>query len=299
MTDVFISYASNDVAHAESLASQLEDLGFDVWWDRELAGEDLDKVIRQQIQDANCVVVIWTENSASSPWVRGEATMAQHQKKLIAAHPAGFDIIERPIQFLYLQSIELANIEKLERAINRFRPAAEDEDVEQDADGGEVPSIDEENDIDTLWEESKGDDPGPGIVASTKIIELYQDVEATEDIAAAYHNRAMHYEKHDDLDRAILDYTWAIDHDGNDADYYIMRAGAYLKKKKPIAATKDLSSALDLRSDARTLERRGDVYAERGYFNEAAIDYEQALSLAPNKKGLRSKLAKMRNKLHK
>ena len=41
MPDLFLSYARQDVKHAETLARLLEDAGLSVWWDHRLvAGEN-------------------------------------------------------------------------------------------------------------------------------------------------------------------------------------------------------------------------------------------------------------------
>jgi hypothetical protein len=45
------------------------------------------------------VIVIWSADSAASPWVRDEARRAARQKKLITVHVPGFDPAQVPLGF--------------------------------------------------------------------------------------------------------------------------------------------------------------------------------------------------------
>ena len=78
MTDVFISYASEDRERARTLASSLETKGWSVWWDRRIiAGRTFDQVIEQELETAKCVVVLWSKDSIASEWVKNEAAPRQ------------------------------------------------------------------------------------------------------------------------------------------------------------------------------------------------------------------------------
>jgi len=73
MSDIFISYASADREHARVLAQQLERLGWSVWWDRDIqAGKTFAGVIESEIDRARCVIVLWSNASVGSRWVRDE-----------------------------------------------------------------------------------------------------------------------------------------------------------------------------------------------------------------------------------
>jgi hypothetical protein len=64
MTDVFISYASEDRTRAKKLAEALEAKGFSVWWDRNIiAGQTYDVVIERELETATSVVVLWSKHS--------------------------------------------------------------------------------------------------------------------------------------------------------------------------------------------------------------------------------------------
>jgi hypothetical protein len=77
MADIFISYATVDRPFARRLADALEACGWSVWWDhRSLrGGQHFDRVIEEAIRDAKVVVVVWSQASVESGWVRDEATL--------------------------------------------------------------------------------------------------------------------------------------------------------------------------------------------------------------------------------
>lgn len=53
MTDVFISYASEDREHAALLADALNRRGWSVWWDRKIGiGESFDHAIERALEAA-------------------------------------------------------------------------------------------------------------------------------------------------------------------------------------------------------------------------------------------------------
>ena len=73
MADIFISYARRDRGIAKQLASSLTVRGYQVWWDTELVGsDDFRDVIFDELTLAKAVIVIWSENSVSSKFVRDE-----------------------------------------------------------------------------------------------------------------------------------------------------------------------------------------------------------------------------------
>jgi TIR domain/Protein of unknown function (DUF1566) len=97
MTDVFISYASEDRERARKLASALEAQGWSVWWDRKIiAGQSFDQVIEHELETAKSVVVLWSKNSISSEWVKNEAAVAAERGVLV---PALIDSVKLPLEF--------------------------------------------------------------------------------------------------------------------------------------------------------------------------------------------------------
>lgn len=62
MADIFFSYASEDRECLEPLVLALEAAGWNVWWDREIpAGPRFDQVIQEEIANASCVMMAWSE----------------------------------------------------------------------------------------------------------------------------------------------------------------------------------------------------------------------------------------------
>ncbi|MGE0596061.1 MAG: TIR domain-containing protein [Hyphomonadaceae bacterium] len=97
MADVFISYASEDRARVRPLAEALQERGFSVWWDRSLAaGHDYASVIERELKNAKAVIVVWTQSSAMSTFVRDEAGRARDQGRLI---PVSLDAVQLPLGF--------------------------------------------------------------------------------------------------------------------------------------------------------------------------------------------------------
>jgi hypothetical protein len=97
MSDIFISYARADRAKAETLAHALEQQGWSVWWDFQiLPGESFSRVIETAIEDAKCVVVLWSKTSVSSEWVQNEASEGARRGILI---PALIEDVKIPLGF--------------------------------------------------------------------------------------------------------------------------------------------------------------------------------------------------------
>ncbi len=107
MSDIFISYASGDRQKAQMIWWSLRDRGFSVWWDREiLAGERFDRAIDDALDEAKCVLVLWSRRSVGSDWVQEEATRGRSRGVLI---PVRIDDVDIPLGFSRLQSADLAD----------------------------------------------------------------------------------------------------------------------------------------------------------------------------------------------
>ncbi|MCB1928092.1 MAG: toll/interleukin-1 receptor domain-containing protein [Rhodocyclaceae bacterium] len=106
MSDVFLSYAREDQAMAESLARALEAKGLTVWWDRHIvAGHTFDEVIERELDSAGSVIVLWSAASVGSEWVRSEASTAAERGVLI---PVSIDGQRPPLEFRRKQTVSLA-----------------------------------------------------------------------------------------------------------------------------------------------------------------------------------------------
>ncbi|MCG6873984.1 MAG: toll/interleukin-1 receptor domain-containing protein [Betaproteobacteria bacterium] len=105
MSDIFISYASVDRDRARELATQLERLGWSVWWDRQIqAGKTFAGVIESEIDCCRCVIVLWSRASVDSRWVRDEANEGLKREALV---PVFIEPVDPPLGF---RSIHAANL---------------------------------------------------------------------------------------------------------------------------------------------------------------------------------------------
>jgi hypothetical protein len=89
MSDIFISYAREDLTAAQRLAEALEGHGWSVWWDRRiLPGKDFEKVIEAKLDASRCVVVIWSKAAVDSHFVRDEAAEGMRRNILVPVCPS-------------------------------------------------------------------------------------------------------------------------------------------------------------------------------------------------------------------
>lgn len=119
MVDVFLSYSRADKDRAQEIVDLLSAEGWDIWWDPEIvAGSDMDDYIADRLDSARCVVVLWSENSVKSRWVRGEARIAADRGILV---PARIGRAQPPIDLRAIQTIDLVrnndNINDLIRGV--------------------------------------------------------------------------------------------------------------------------------------------------------------------------------------
>src|SRR3984893_7924478 len=104
MSDIFISYAREDRDKAKTLAALFQQQDWSVWWDRSIPpGRSFDEVIEEALGAAKCVVVLWSKNSASSDWVKGEAAEGLRRKILV---PVRIDSANVPLEFRRLQTVD-------------------------------------------------------------------------------------------------------------------------------------------------------------------------------------------------
>ena len=107
MSDIFISYAREDQARAERLAHAFEELGWSTFWDRRIPpGSTWEEYIGKELEEARCIIVLWSAESVNSHWVRDEAAEARDRKILIPV------VIENgvrpPMGFRQIQTADLS-----------------------------------------------------------------------------------------------------------------------------------------------------------------------------------------------
>lgn len=106
MSDIFISYASEDKGRVQALARALEGKGWSVWWDRRIpAGKSFDEVIHEALKTARSVVVVWTNTSVKSTWVKNESRSGLRRNILFPVML--LDEVEIPLEFEHLQAAHL------------------------------------------------------------------------------------------------------------------------------------------------------------------------------------------------
>jgi formylglycine-generating enzyme required for sulfatase activity len=105
MSDIFLSYASEDLPRVGSLIRALERRGWSVWWDRTiLPGRTFDQVIEEALDAARCVIVVWSQHSVNSDWVKTEAAEGARRRILV---PVLLDEVRIPLEFRRIQAARL------------------------------------------------------------------------------------------------------------------------------------------------------------------------------------------------
>ena len=84
MADVFISYARSDRKRIEPIAHRLNELGYQVWWDRGIVpGSAFLDDINRELDQARCVLVAWSKHSHASDWVAAESLRGLETDRLV------------------------------------------------------------------------------------------------------------------------------------------------------------------------------------------------------------------------
>src|SRR5436190_23148449 len=92
MAQIFIAYKRDDIDtnRAATVRKALEALGVSVFIDREIGqranhAQDYQHVIEQELATVDAVLVLWTEASCKSVYVRAEATKGLDREVLVTA----------------------------------------------------------------------------------------------------------------------------------------------------------------------------------------------------------------------
>jgi TolB-like protein/Tfp pilus assembly protein PilF len=104
---IFLSYAHGDRAKARRLAELLQQSGYVVWWDALIeGGTRYARSIDEALQAADAVLVLWSQRSIESDWVRDEAAQGRDRHRLV---PLSLDGTLPPLGFRQIQAIDLAH----------------------------------------------------------------------------------------------------------------------------------------------------------------------------------------------
>ena len=102
---LFISYSRADQPAALPLIAGLERQGYAVWWDGLLEGGDnFLPTTQAALENADAVVVLWSQTSIDSHWVRDEATVGRDRRRLV---PLSIDGALPPLGFRQFQVIDI------------------------------------------------------------------------------------------------------------------------------------------------------------------------------------------------
>jgi hypothetical protein len=133
VSDIFISYAIEDLDRIKPLVKALEEVGWSVWWDRSmLPGSRWQRVLRDAIKAAKCIMVAWSESSINSEWVEVEAEEGRRRGILV---PVLIDDVAPPFPFGGFQAARLVewtgsitnlDFHNLQRALSNVLSGAED-----------------------------------------------------------------------------------------------------------------------------------------------------------------------------
>ena len=103
--DIFVSYAREDKHRVAPLVEAFRRDGWKVFWDLETPfGRSWMDVIGRELDNCRAVIVIWTNKSVTSQYVKEEAITAKNHGKLL---PVLFDDVEPPFPFSALQAADL------------------------------------------------------------------------------------------------------------------------------------------------------------------------------------------------
>ena len=118
MADIFVSYATEDRERVGPLVEVLEGEGWSIFWDREIPpGRSWDDVIQETLDEAQCVVAVWTRHSVESRWVKIEAMEGLERGILV---PVVLDDAEIPIAFRRTQAADLRDLSPANPELDRF-----------------------------------------------------------------------------------------------------------------------------------------------------------------------------------
>lgn len=107
MARIFLSYAHEDQVIAKRIVASLAREGLQAWWDHEIPpGRTWDEMIGSRISAAHIVIVLWSERSIASNFVKEEAQLALDAGKLL---PVKIEAVEPPIGFRRVHAANLAN----------------------------------------------------------------------------------------------------------------------------------------------------------------------------------------------
>ena len=81
---VFISYKREDEADARALRDALALLGIETWWDKDIPADvNFRSHIAERLEDAGCVLTLWSQAALHSDWLQEEAERGRQRNRLV------------------------------------------------------------------------------------------------------------------------------------------------------------------------------------------------------------------------
>jgi hypothetical protein len=123
MKDVFISYAHEDRPRARKVAEAVSRAGnWSLFWDRTIPpGSSWYDFVGKELEEARCVIVLWSAASVSSEWVREEADEGKRRRVLL---PVFIEAVNAPLGFRAIQGVDLSTWDGTTES-SEFWPLAE------------------------------------------------------------------------------------------------------------------------------------------------------------------------------
>jgi formylglycine-generating enzyme required for sulfatase activity len=107
VSDIFLSYASEDRDRVRPLAEALIQEGWTVFWDRIIpVGETWNDMLEEELEAARSLLVLWSKNSIKSKWVKIEAN--EGLRKGVPLFPLLLDGVLSPLAFRDIQAADFS-----------------------------------------------------------------------------------------------------------------------------------------------------------------------------------------------
>ncbi len=107
MSDIFLSYASEDRERVKPLAEALMREGLSLFWDRIIpVGKTWNRVLEEELEAARSLLVVWSQNSIKSKWVREEAD--EGLRKELPVFPVLLDAVMPPLGFRFIHAADFS-----------------------------------------------------------------------------------------------------------------------------------------------------------------------------------------------
>ncbi|KEO88978.1 hypothetical protein EH31_13090 [Erythrobacter longus] len=105
LASIFVSYSRADREDVLPIIDALSERGHRVWWDGLLEGGDrFSQVTETALETSDVVLVVWTQTSINSDWVRDEATRGRDRGRMLSV---SLDGTQPPLGFRQIQYIDL------------------------------------------------------------------------------------------------------------------------------------------------------------------------------------------------